>query len=76
MTEATGRSASSSGAGTTVAGYGGRVAGFYRVAASAVERRCVPSRFGRSIPEPVPVTLFGQLAVDTRYRGRGIGPEP
>ena len=52
---------------------GDRVAGFYSLAASAVERRRPPSRVGRNMPEPVPAILLGQLAVDTRYQGRGLG---
>ena len=49
-----------------------RVVGFYSLAASAVERRRIPSRVGRSMPEPVPVILLGQLAVDTDYQGFGL----
>ena len=52
---------------------GDRVVGFYSLAASAVERRRLPSRVGRNMPEPVPVILLGQLAVDTRYQGRSPG---
>ena len=61
------------GARTYVACDGARVVGFYSLAASAVERRRVPSRVGRSMPEPVPVILLGQLAVDTAYQGCGLG---
>ena len=50
-----------------------RVIGFYSLAASAVERRRLPSRVARSMPEPLPVILLGQLAVDTDYQGRGLG---
>lgn len=53
------------GARTYVACEGNRVIGFYSLAASAVERRRVSSRVGRSMPEPIPVILLGQLAVDT-----------
>ena len=63
------------GARTYVACDGDRVAGFYSLAASAVERRRVPSRIGRSMPEPVPVILLGQLAVDSDYQGRGLGSD-
>ena len=61
------------GARTYAVGDGDRVVGFYSLAASAVERRRLPSRVGRNMPEPVPVILLGQLAVDMRYRGRGLG---
>ena len=52
-----------------------RVIGFYSLAASAVERRRVSSRVGRSMPEPIPVILLGQLAVDRNYQGRGLGSD-
>ena len=55
-----------------------RVVAFYSLAASSVERRRVSSRVGRSMPEPVPVVLLGQLAVlavDAGYQGRGLGAD-
>ena len=54
---------------------GDRVAGFYSLAASSVERRRLSSRVGRNMPDPVPVILLGQLAVDTAWRGRGLGSD-
>ena len=61
------------GARTYVAYDGDRVIGFYSLAASAVERRRVSSRVGRNMPDPVPVILLGQLAVDEGWRGRRLG---
>ncbi|MYH31740.1 MAG: GNAT family N-acetyltransferase [Acidobacteria bacterium] len=61
------------GARTYVVCDGDRVIAFYSLAASSVERQRVPSRVGRSMPEPIPVILLGQLAVDTGHRGRGLG---
>ena len=52
-----------------------RVVGFYSLAASSVERRRLSSRVARNMPEPVPVILLGQLAVDARYRGQGLGSD-
>lgn len=52
-----------------------RVIAFYSLAASSVERRRVSSRVGRSMPEPIPVILLGQLAVDAAYQGRGLGSD-
>ena len=49
--------------------------GFYSLAASSVERRRVSSRVGRNMPDPVPVILLGQLAVDEDYRGRRLGTD-
>ena len=63
------------GARTYVACDGDRVAGFHSLAASSVERRRVPSRVGRAMPDPVPVILLGQLAVDTGYKGRRLGSD-
>ena len=63
------------GARTYVACDGTRVVGFCSLAASAVERRRVPSRAGGNMPEPVPVILLGQLAVDTDCQGRGLGSD-
>ena len=63
------------GARTYVVCDGDRVIGFYSLAASAVERQRVSSRVGRSMPQPIPVILLGQLAVDTGYRGRGLGAD-
>lgn len=61
------------GARSYVACDGKRVAGFYSLAASSVERRRVPARVGRNMPEPIPVILLGQLAVDSAYQGRNLG---
>ena len=61
------------GARTYVVCEGERVIAFYSLAAGSVERRRVSSRVGRSMPEPIPVILLGQLAVDLNYQGRGLG---
>lgn len=52
----------------------GRVVGYYGLAPSAIEPRITPRpiRTGRP-PDPIPCLLIGQLAVDRRYAGRGIG---
>ena len=63
------------GARTYVVCDGDRVAGFYSLAASAVERRRVSSRVGRGMPDPVLVILLGQLAVDESHQGRGLGSD-
>ena len=63
------------GARTYVACDGARVAGFYSLAASSVERRRLSSRVGRNMPDPIPVILLGQLAVDEAWRGRGLGSD-
>ena len=63
------------GARTYVACDGNRVAGFYSLAASAVEKRRLSLRAARNMPEPVPVILLGQLAVDSAYQGRRLGSD-
>ena len=63
------------GARTYVACDGERVAGFYSLTASAIERQRLSSRVGRNMPEPVPVILLGQLAVDSAYQGRRLGSD-
>jgi GNAT superfamily N-acetyltransferase len=52
----------------------GRVVGYYGLAPTAV----VPAAMPRSIktgqpPTPVPCLLFGQLATDVAWAGRGVG---
>ena len=63
------------GARTYVVCSGNRVIAFYSLAASSVERRRVSSRVGRNMPEPIPVILLGQLAVDVNYQGSGLGSD-
>ncbi len=63
------------GARTYVVCDGDRAVGFYSLAASAVERRRVSSRVGRGMPDPIPVILLGQLAVDEAYQGRRLGSD-
>lgn len=51
-----------------------RVVGFYGLAPTAVPPPVLSRklRTGRP-PDPVPCILFGQLAVDVTYRGKGLG---
>lgn len=63
------------GARTYVVCDGDRVIAFYSLAASSVERRRISSRVGRNMPEPIPVILLGQLAVDVNYQGSGLGSD-
>jgi GNAT superfamily N-acetyltransferase len=50
-----------------------RVVGFYALSTAAVLRSALPGALRRNAPDPVPALLIGQLAVDRRYQGRGIG---
>lgn len=49
----------------------GEVAGFAALSAGAIRRGAMPRRDQRNAPDPVPVILLGQLAVDRRWQGRG-----
>lgn len=52
----------------------GVVVGYYGLAPSVIQPNVVPRaiRTGRP-PDPIPCLLIGQLAVDRRYAGQGIG---
>lgn len=52
---------------------GNRVIGFYSLAAGSVEKDRLPSSIMRSMPEPVPVVLLGQLAVDLNFQNLRLG---
>lgn len=59
---------------TYVVAEGGRVLGYYCLAAGAVARDSLPTnRLRANAPEQVPVVIVGRLAVDRREQGRGIG---
>jgi GNAT superfamily N-acetyltransferase len=49
------------------------IAGYYALASGSVDIATATNRVRRNMPDPVPVAILGRLAVDTRYRGRGIG---
>ena len=52
----------------------GAVAGFYSLAASAVEPSSLPEETSkRLLRRPLPVTLLGRLAVDLGYSGQRLG---
>lgn len=60
---------------TFVVEIGGEVAGYYSLAAGAVERDAAPSKLKRNSVDPIPVVVLGRLAVDLRFRGRGLGAD-
>ena len=68
------RSNAASGASHTyVACDGSIVAGYYALAAGAVEVAVTPGRFRRNMPDPIPVVVLGRLAVDTSQHRKGLG---
>lgn len=52
---------------------GMKVLAYYSLAANAVRREVASSKVSRNMPDPIPVTLLGRLAVDRRYQERGFG---
>ncbi|HZP18731.1 MAG TPA: GNAT family N-acetyltransferase [Bauldia sp.] len=49
----------------------GEIVGYVTLSAAQIERAFLPKPRQRNKPDPVPVTLLGQLAVDARHQGRG-----
>jgi GNAT superfamily N-acetyltransferase len=50
---------------------GGRIIGYVTLSAAQIERAFLPKQQQRNRPDPVPVTLLGQLAVDKAHQGQG-----
>lgn len=51
----------------------GRVAGYYCLSSSAVDRDDGPPPLTVGMPASVPIVLLGRLAVDQEFAGRGLG---
>jgi GNAT superfamily N-acetyltransferase len=51
----------------------GKVAGFYALSTASAARSTLAGALRRNAPDPVPLLLLGQLAVDTRWHGAGFG---
>lgn len=49
----------------------GRIVGYVTLSAAQIERAFLPKPQQRNRPDPLPVTLLGQLAVDKGYQGQG-----
>lgn len=52
---------------------GGRVGGYYALAAGAVSLESATGRVRRNMPDPVPVMVLGRLAVDRGAQGQQLG---
>lgn len=59
---------------TFVVAEGNRVIGFYCLASGAVATIDAPGSVRRNMPDPIPMTILGRLAVDREFQGRGVGP--
>jgi GNAT superfamily N-acetyltransferase len=53
----------------------GRLAGYYSLSAASISLGRLPKETARRLPKypDVPAALVGRLAVDRRFRGRGLG---
>ena len=52
----------------------GTISAYYTLSAFSVDPGSLPVEVARRLPQrPVPCTLLGRLAVDTPYRGQGLG---
>jgi len=52
---------------------GGRVIGYYSLAAASVIHRIATTKVRRNMPDPVPAAVVGRLAVDNAWQGRKLG---
>ncbi len=52
---------------------GGDVVGYYCLASGAIAVVDAPSALRRNMPDPIPVTVMGRLAVDRKWQGQGMG---
>ena len=57
----------------TVDSENGKVLGFYSLSAFSIVRRDAHGWLSRNSPDPIPVILLGQLAVDISAQGLGLG---
>lgn len=48
-----------------------KIIGFVTLSSAQIERAFLPKAQQRNRPDPIPVTLLGQLAVDQNYQGQG-----
>jgi predicted N-acetyltransferase YhbS len=49
----------------------GAIIGYVALSAGQIERTYLPKSRQRNQPDPLPVTLLGQLAVDKKFQGQG-----
>jgi GNAT superfamily N-acetyltransferase len=51
-----------------------RIVGYFSISTAVEQRNALPSaKLRRGMPEQVPLLLIGRLAVDSEWRGRGVG---
>jgi predicted N-acetyltransferase YhbS len=49
-----------------------QIVGYVTLSSAQIERAFLPKSHQRNQPDPVPVTLLGQLAVDRAWQGQGL----
>ncbi|MCW7552693.1 GNAT family N-acetyltransferase [Endozoicomonas gorgoniicola] len=52
---------------------GDRVVGYYALSSGSIERMQTPKSLARNMPDPIPVTVLGRLAIDQAHQGMRIG---
>lgn len=50
-----------------------RVVGYYCLVSGALALMDAPGALRRNMPDPIPMTLLGRLAVDRHWHGKGLG---
>jgi len=50
-----------------------QVLAYYSLATASIERQAAARKFRHGAPDPIPAILLGQLAVDKKHAGQGIG---
>lgn len=58
---------------TYVVAHGQVVVGYYGLASGAIALADAPSRARRNMPDPLPMTVLGRLAVDQAWQGNRLG---
>lgn len=52
---------------------GSRVVGYYCLSSGAITAIDAPGGLRRNMPDPIPMTVLGRLAIDQHWQGKGIG---
>jgi GNAT superfamily N-acetyltransferase len=52
---------------------GQTVIGYYSLASSAIAVADAPTRVRRNMPDPIPITVIGRLAIEQAWQRRGLG---
>jgi GNAT superfamily N-acetyltransferase len=50
-----------------------RVVAYYALAAGGVDINTAPGRVRRNMPDPVPISVLGRLAIERTHQKRGLG---